>query len=136
MKTGFVQFEPLFGDVDGNLERAASLIRGSDADLLVLPELFNTGYVFTSKEEAISLAEQVPRGKTTQGLCKIAKEKGIKIWTWGEMGEEYARTGKDCNYVPLELVGKPSYFVSPVCDEPIGSKEFISVNDLKMEKRK
>ena len=74
MKIGFVQFEPLFGDIDRNLERAGDLIRGSDADLLVLPELFNTGYVFTSKDEAVSLAEEVPRGKTTQALCDLARE--------------------------------------------------------------
>ena len=79
MKIGFVQFEPLFGDVDRNLQRAGDLIRGSDADLLVLPELFNTGYVFTSKEEAASLSEQIPQGRTAQGLCEIAKEKGIFI---------------------------------------------------------
>lgn len=77
MKIGFVQFEPLFGDVDGNLERAASLVREADADLLILPELFNTGYVFTSKEEAASLAEEVPEGKTTRGLCDLAREKGV-----------------------------------------------------------
>lgn len=77
MKIGFVQFEPRFGDVDGNLERAGELIRGSDADLLVLPELFNTGYVFASKEEAASLAEEVPGGKTTRALCDLAREKGV-----------------------------------------------------------
>jgi len=42
MKIGFVQFEPLFGEVDRNLELAGSLIMESDADLLLLPELFNT----------------------------------------------------------------------------------------------
>jgi predicted amidohydrolase len=79
MKIGFVQFEPLFGDVDGNLERAGELIRKSDADLLVLPELFNTGYVFRSKEETVSLAEQVPGGKTTRALCDMAEESGAFI---------------------------------------------------------
>jgi len=79
MKIGFVQFEPLFGQVERNLERAGELIMESDADLLVLPELFNTGYVFTSKEEAVSLSEQVPQGRTTRGLCEIAKEKGAFI---------------------------------------------------------
>jgi predicted amidohydrolase len=79
MKIGFVQFEPLFGQIDRNLERVGELISRSDADLLVLPELFNTGYVFTSKEEAVSLAEQVPQGKTTQRLCEVAKEKGVFI---------------------------------------------------------
>ncbi|HOO90672.1 MAG TPA: nitrilase-related carbon-nitrogen hydrolase [Syntrophales bacterium] len=74
IKIGAVQFEPVFGEVDRNLEMAENLIRQSDADLLVLPELFNTGYVFTTKEETISLAEQVPYGKTTQKLCDVAKE--------------------------------------------------------------
>ncbi len=79
MKIGFVQFEPLFGDVDGNLERVGELIRKSDADILVLPELFNTGYVFRSREEVDSLAEQVPEGKTTRVLCDMARDKGVFI---------------------------------------------------------
>jgi len=79
MKIGAVQFEPLFGEVDRNLELARSLIMKSDADLLVLPELFNTGYVFTSKEEAISLSEEIPHGKTTRMLCDVAKKEGIFI---------------------------------------------------------
>ena len=79
MKIGFIQFEPLFGDVDGNLERAGELIGKSDADILVLPELFNTGYVFRSREEAVSLAEQVPEGKTTRALCDMARDKGVFI---------------------------------------------------------
>ena len=79
MKIGAVQFEPIFGEVDRNLELAGSLIRQSDAHLLVLPELFNTGYLFTSKEEVISLSEEIPYGKTTQMLCNAAKEKGIFI---------------------------------------------------------
>ncbi|MBN2539555.1 MAG: acyltransferase [Deltaproteobacteria bacterium] len=79
MKIGSVQFEPLFGEVDRNLELAGSLIMKSDADLLVLPELFNTGYVFASKDEAIALSEQIPQGRTTQKLCDVAKETGTFI---------------------------------------------------------
>ena len=79
MKIGAIQFEPLFGEVDKNLELAESLIKKSDAELLVLPELFNTGYVFTSRQEAISHSEAIPHGRTTQMLCDVAKEKGIII---------------------------------------------------------
>jgi predicted amidohydrolase len=79
MKIGFVQFEPLFGEVGRNLERVSELIRQSDADMLVLPELFNTGYVFTSKEEALSLSERIPQGTTTRALCELARQKEVFI---------------------------------------------------------
>ena len=79
MKIGFVQFKPLFGEIDGNLERVEKLIMQTDADLLVLPELFSTGYLFRSKQEALSLSEEVPQGKTTQALCEFAREKGAFI---------------------------------------------------------
>lgn len=79
MKIGVIQFEPLFGEIDSNLQRTRDLIMKSDADLLVLPELFNTGYLFTSKEEALSCSEEIPGGKTTQFLCAMARERGVII---------------------------------------------------------
>jgi predicted amidohydrolase len=79
MKIGFVQFDPAFGDVEKNLSRVASLIEGVEADLLVLPELFNTGYLFTSKQEAIDLAEEIPDGRTPKALLAMAKEKGVHL---------------------------------------------------------
>jgi len=45
MKAGFVQFNPKFGKIDENIDKAVSLIEKADAELLVLPELFNTGYL-------------------------------------------------------------------------------------------
>jgi predicted amidohydrolase len=37
MKIGFVQFCPRFGDKDDNLRRVGEMVRGTEADLLVLP---------------------------------------------------------------------------------------------------
>jgi predicted amidohydrolase len=79
MKAGFVQFEPVFGEVGANIAKAERLIEELDAELVVLPELFNTGYVFTSREEALQLAEEVPEGRTTEALCTIARRKNIHI---------------------------------------------------------
>lgn len=79
MKVGFVQFEPLFGEVNKNIEKAEQLIDGVDADLLVLPELFNTGYVFTAKEEVVDLSEEVPKGRTIQALCRMAKNNDVYL---------------------------------------------------------
>ena len=61
------------------MDAAVSLIKGMDADLVVLPGHFNTGYQFTSWEESLALAEAVPDGETTQALIKLAKEKRISI---------------------------------------------------------
>ena len=51
MKVGFVQFCPIFGKKEENLRKAEKLILKEEADLLVLPELFITGYIFADKEE-------------------------------------------------------------------------------------
>lgn len=79
MNAGFVQFEPVFGDIGRNIEKAEQLLEGTEAELVVLPELFNTGYVFTSREEVLELSEAVPGGRTTAALCRMAREKDIHI---------------------------------------------------------
>lgn len=79
MKTGFIQFDPTFGEVEKNIERAARLIEPLDADLIVLPEFFNTGYLITSRQEAQDLAEVIPDGRTTRALCDIARRKNMHL---------------------------------------------------------
>lgn len=79
MKIGFVQFDPVFGEVEKNLTRAVALIQKVEADLLVLPELFNTGYLFTSKQEVVDLAEEIPGGRTTEALLAASKGSGVHL---------------------------------------------------------
>ncbi|UCE17061.1 MAG: acyltransferase [Gemmatimonadota bacterium] len=74
MKIGFIQFHPEFGKKEKNVEKAVGIIRDIDADLIVLPELFNSGYLFTSAEEVENISEDVPSGYTTQSLLHVAKD--------------------------------------------------------------
>jgi predicted amidohydrolase len=77
-----VQMEPKIGDVAGNVRRSLDLIgkaAGKGAELIVLPELCNTGYVFQSRAEARSLAEPVPDGPTCEAWMKIAAERNLHI---------------------------------------------------------
>lgn len=74
MKIGFCQFEPRFGEVDRNLETADQMIRQSDAELIVLPELFATGYQFIDRNETISFGE-TSDGRTIRWACTLAQEK-------------------------------------------------------------
>jgi len=72
MKVGFVQINSAFGETDRNIERVAQLLKSFQGDLVVLPEFFNTGYLFTSQEEAYNLAEEIPSGRTVKALCELA----------------------------------------------------------------
>ena len=76
MKIGVYQNNPLFGEVERNIEQAVQDLTGLETDLMVLPELFNTGYQFVSREEAETLAEEIPLGKTCQAMIDFAKAKG------------------------------------------------------------
>jgi predicted amidohydrolase len=79
MKVGFIQTKPVFGHVDRNVERAVRLIERCDADLIVLPELFNTGYLFVAQDEVRDLGETVPGGKTTKALREVAAERNVHV---------------------------------------------------------
>jgi len=91
LKIGFFQFSPRLGRKDENLERTIDAIRGAEADLLVLPELFNTGYLFENKEELKRSAEFIPDGPTFQAMADTASRKNM-ILVFG-MAE---REGENC----------------------------------------
>jgi len=74
MKAGFIQFNPSFGDIDHNLKVLAAFTEGIDCDLLVLPELCTTGYLFVSPDEVASLSEEIPEGRTTEALSAMAQK--------------------------------------------------------------
>lgn len=66
------QFAPEFGQIKTNVMRVEEALANTKADLMVLPELFNSGYLFESKEEVIQLSEEIPEGFTTQRLIQMA----------------------------------------------------------------
>jgi predicted amidohydrolase len=79
MRVGYFQFDPVFGEVARNLDHVTARLEQAEADLIVLPELFTTGYQFVSKEEVFRLAEPVPEGETTKRLTEIAARRGMTI---------------------------------------------------------
>lgn len=79
MKIGYFQFDALFGEVKRNLDRVAQRLERVDCDLMVLPELFASGYQFVSREEVVALAEPIPDGPTTQRLLEIARARHMHL---------------------------------------------------------
>lgn len=79
MRVGFYQYDPLFGEVAKNLDRVTARLEQTEADLIVLPELFASGYQFVSQEEVQGLAEPVPDGQTVRRLVDVAKRRRMHI---------------------------------------------------------
>jgi len=77
-----IQMEPRIGETKANVEKTLKLIREAHkkgAELIVLPELCNTGYVFESRAEAVSLAEEIPGGYTSGAWLALCAELGIHL---------------------------------------------------------
>jgi 5-aminopentanamidase len=75
------QLAPVFGDVDGNRTRAAEAIGNAGragADLVVLPELCTTGYVFADESEACELGESAD-GPTLSQWRELAADHRLAI---------------------------------------------------------
>ena len=77
MRVGIYQNHPVFGQVEQNVKQTVKDLSSVDADLLVLPELFNTGYQFVSREETADMAEEVPLGKTCQAMIRVARDRNV-----------------------------------------------------------
>ena len=57
-KIGFVQFSPIRCDVAANVATVERLLLGVEADLLVLPELANSGYLYSSSDALVPSASR------------------------------------------------------------------------------
>lgn len=75
----YLQYAPTYLKGEQNLSRVEELLSGIDADLIVLPELFQSGYFFQSAADLRSVAEPVPGGVTTQRVREWARQSGAVI---------------------------------------------------------
>jgi N-carbamoylputrescine amidase len=84
VRVAVAQFEPRVGveNLKANalaVETRLTAAADAGADLIVLPELATTGYVFETREEAFAHAEAVPDGPTVQSFVRLAAERNVYI---------------------------------------------------------
>lgn len=82
VKIACCQIEPKVGLKEQNVKKTLDYIRKAvdeEANLILLPELSNTGYVFNTRSEAYELAEKIPEGETTQTWVEYAEKHGVYI---------------------------------------------------------
>ncbi|MGV8050530.1 MAG: nitrilase-related carbon-nitrogen hydrolase [Anaerolineaceae bacterium] len=75
MRAGFLQFQPLRRDVTGNIDTIRQLLADQDFDLLVLPELANSGYFYENSSDLAAFSEPADgSGAFLSSLIGLAKE--------------------------------------------------------------
>lgn len=104
-------FEPILGEVQRNLDHATKMIASlnpGDIDILVLPEMAFTGYVFTSKDHIYPYLEDAEEGPSV----KWAKTQAVRLNAHVQVGYPEKRiVNKDGQ--PQELFYNSLCFVSP-----------------------
>jgi predicted amidohydrolase len=94
MRIGFYQFAPTFHNRDTSLARIEQALSRAEADLVVLPEMCTTGYLFESRGELACAAEPVPGGPTCRFMTRLARDRGLAI-VWGMPEADGARIFND-----------------------------------------
>ncbi len=80
MKIGFVQFRPVLANVEATIREIDRLSgQFQSADLVVLPELCNSGYNFVSANQAQQTAEDAQSGRFAQYLLALTQRHGQYI---------------------------------------------------------
>ncbi|MBI4429046.1 MAG: acyltransferase [Ignavibacteriales bacterium] len=133
MRVALVQTNPEFGEIKNNVTSALSLMESVQADLYVLPELFNTGYNFVDETEIEQFAEPAT-GQTSLPLCQFAKKRGsFVVYGFAERAERVFNSaalvgpsGTIGVYRKVHLFDRENLFFAPgdrgfpVFDLPIG----------------
>ncbi|AAL81141.1 acyltransferase [Pyrococcus furiosus DSM 3638] len=106
VKVAYVQMEPKILELDKNLSKAEKLVKEAakrEAKLIVLPELFDTGYNFESRDEVFEIAQRIPEGETTTFLMDLAGD--LEVYIVAGTAEKY----NDRLYNSAVLVGPTGY---------------------------
>lgn len=79
MKAGYFQFKQEFCKPEENIRKIQTALKDKDFDLIVLPELANSGYFFSSFDEVKSASEEIPGGRFCRALREISDVKDCAI---------------------------------------------------------
>ncbi len=87
LRIALYQNNPVFGEIKTNVDKVISAVERKEFDILVLPELFATGYQFANRDEVLGLADIVGTGYTFEAVSKLATQKdSLVIYGFPEKG--------------------------------------------------
>jgi len=88
MLVSLYQNNPVFGEIEKNVDSVIKAVENQSFDILVLPELFATGYQFRSFDEAKMLADRAGEGYTFEKIRKLSAQKdALIVYGFPELSE-------------------------------------------------
>ncbi|HHV37641.1 MAG TPA: beta-ureidopropionase [Candidatus Cloacimonetes bacterium] len=78
-RVSVLQYRPEFLKKEENLKRVVAMLEPIETDLVVLPELAFTGYLFASYDEVDLVAEAPPEGLVFTTLLDLSHQKDMSI---------------------------------------------------------
>ena len=131
VKIAGMQMEPIILDKERNLAQCLKLIKTAakeKAQLIVFPEAALSGYVFSSLEEAISVAEPIP-GPSTERIIDSCRELNVYVIV-GLLEENRGKYYNAAAFVgPSGLIGKYRKLHLPY----LGIDRFLNHGDLPLK---
>jgi predicted amidohydrolase len=80
-RVGYYQFRPRFAEPRANCDRVLRRLAEVEADVIVLPELPFTGYLFRDRRELASMAEQPRESSLVDDLVALCRERDLLLVT-------------------------------------------------------
>lgn len=78
MQAGFLQFD-VTGNLQYNLNRLEFYLEQQRCDIIILPELFTCGYLFETRKELMSRAENIYSGRSTEYMIALSEKYSCTI---------------------------------------------------------
>lgn len=127
IKIAAAQIEPKLMKTEENLENileATKKAANNHADVIVFPECSLTGYIFSSRQEALPFAETIP-GPSTQKLVYLCQELRVYV-IFGLLEEENDKLFNTTAFLgPQGLIGKYRKNHLPF----LGVDRFVDIGD-------
>ena len=102
IRIAVAQYEPRIGDLSRNRAAAVAWVEAAAAEgaqLVILPELASSGYVFAGEEEAGHLAENADSGESVAALVDVCRRHAVHVVAG------LAEAGDSCRYNSAVVVG-------------------------------
>lgn len=78
-RVSVLQYQPQLLQPEANFATLCSMLEAVDSDLVVLPELALSGYVFREISEVQKVAESIPSGPIFSGFRELAQRRNISV---------------------------------------------------------